>query len=152
MKGDKNFRSFYRHSNETVTLRKHVTKYKNMRKLMVEFLRKFENRGIKNALVKSILNSKSVNGHIGTLMRSSLQNLALPQYLSVFLWNDLTPYSMVWDRRVPRAGPVPFYWPGCSLSFSLLLFSLSLLSFYVLVVSGWDLWTDRGLIALKVSI
>ena len=32
---------------ETVTLRKNVTRYKNMRKWMVECLRKFENRGIK---------------------------------------------------------------------------------------------------------
>ena len=36
-----------RRSNETVTLRNHVNKYKNMRKRMVEFLRKFENRGTK---------------------------------------------------------------------------------------------------------
>ena len=35
-----------RHSNETVTLMKHVTKYKNMHKWMIEFLRKFENRNI----------------------------------------------------------------------------------------------------------
>ena len=39
-------------SNETVTLRKYVKKYKHMRKWMVEFLRKFENRGIKIYLVK----------------------------------------------------------------------------------------------------
>ena len=32
---------------ETVTLRKHVTKYKSMRKSLVEFLRKFKNRAIK---------------------------------------------------------------------------------------------------------
>ena len=37
------------YSNETVTPRKHVTKYKNMRKWMVEFLRKFESNGIKIA-------------------------------------------------------------------------------------------------------
>ena len=35
------------HSNETTTLRKHVSKYKNMRKWMEEFPRKFENRGTK---------------------------------------------------------------------------------------------------------
>ena len=34
-------------SNETETLKKHVTKYKNMQKWIVEFLRKYENRGIK---------------------------------------------------------------------------------------------------------
>ena len=34
--------------------------------------------------------------------------------LSVSLWNDLivTPCSMVWDWRVSRAGPMPFYWPA----------------------------------------
>ena len=40
----------------------------------------------------------------------------------------LTPCSMVWDWRVLRAGPMPFYWPSCSLTFCLLLFSISLLS------------------------
>ena len=49
MKGDEIARTFDRHSNETVTLEKHVTKYKNMRKFMVKFLRKSESRGIKIA-------------------------------------------------------------------------------------------------------
>ena len=44
-----------RHSNETVTFRKHVIKYKNKRKWMVEFFRKFENSGIKITRVNSIL-------------------------------------------------------------------------------------------------
>ena len=47
-----------RHSIETVTLRNHVTKYKKQRQWMVEFLRKFENRGIKIARVNSILITK----------------------------------------------------------------------------------------------
>ena len=34
--------------NKTVTLGKPVTKYKHIRQFMVEFLRKFMNRGIKN--------------------------------------------------------------------------------------------------------
>ena len=50
-----------RQSNETVTLRKHDTKYKHMWKWMVEFLKKFENRGIKIAEVNSIRNTKSIN-------------------------------------------------------------------------------------------
>ena len=37
------------------------------------------------------------------------------QYLSGTIW--LTPYSMVWDWRVSRAGPMPFCWPSCSLLF-----------------------------------
>ena len=43
-------------------------------------------------------------------------------FLSVYA--VLTPYSMVWDWRISRAGPMPFYWPSCSLPFSLLLISL----------------------------
>ena len=55
-----------RHSNETVALRKHVTKYKNKRKYIVEFLRKFENRSIKAARINSILITKSTNLQIFT--------------------------------------------------------------------------------------
>ena len=55
-------------SNETVTLRKHVTKYKNMRKWMVEFLGKFENRSIKIAGVNSIVFAKSINLQLFTLI------------------------------------------------------------------------------------
>ena len=47
-----------RHSIETVTLGKHVTKYKNIRKWMVDFLRKFENRAIKIGRDNSILVTK----------------------------------------------------------------------------------------------
>ena len=79
-----------------------------------------------------------------------------PQYsrtfipFSVSLWTILvTPYSMVRDCRVSRAGPVPLYWCSCSLPFCLLLFPLSLLSFYGLVLWGWGLRTDRLLIALS---
>ena len=49
MKGDEIVRPCDRHSNETVTLKKHVKKYKHMQKWMDEFLRKFENRGIEIA-------------------------------------------------------------------------------------------------------
>ena len=61
MKGDEIVRPYERHSNETVTLRKHVTKYKHMRKWMVEFLRKIENRGIKIDRENSIIITKSIN-------------------------------------------------------------------------------------------
>ena len=46
----------------------------------------------------------------------------------------VTLYSMAWDWRGLKAGSMPFYWPSCSLPFCLLLFSLSLFSFYVLVL------------------
>ena len=61
----------------------------------------------------------------------------------------VTPYSMVWDWRVSRAGPMPFYWPSRSLPFCVLLFYLSLLSFYGLVLWGWGLRTDSVLITLS---
>ena len=61
MKGDEIVRPCDRHSSETVPLRKHVTKYKSMHKRIVEFLRKFENHGIKSTLVNSILITKSIN-------------------------------------------------------------------------------------------
>ena len=61
----------------------------------------------------------------------------------------VTPCLTVWDWWVSRARPMPFYWLSCSLTFCLLLFSLSLLSFYGLVLYGWGLWTDRVLIALS---
>ena len=64
----------------------------------------------------------------------------------------VNPYSMVWDRRVSRARPMPFYWPSCSLPFCLLLFSLSHLSFNELVLWGKGLRTDRVLITLSPGL
>ena len=69
------------------------------------------------------------------------------QYLSGTIW--LTPYWMVWDWRVSRAGPIPFCWPSCSLLFCLQLVSLSLLFLYRLVVWDWGLRTDRVSISLS---
>ena len=92
--------------------------------------------------------------HIGSLMRllaaepRSIAGLLFPlQYLCGTIL--VTPYSMVWNWRVSKAGPMSLYWPSCSLPFCLLLFSLSLLSFYGLVLWGWGLWTDKVLIALS---
>ena len=57
-----------RNNNETVTVRKHVTKYKIMRKQMVEILRNFESHGDKmarlywtEARINSIRITKSIN-------------------------------------------------------------------------------------------
>ena len=61
--GDQIVRPCDRLSNETVTLRKHITKYKRMWKWMVEFLRKIESRYIKNARINSIRFTKSINLH-----------------------------------------------------------------------------------------
>ena len=47
-------RHCHRHSNETVTIRKHVAKYKNMWQWRFEFFRTFENRGINIDRVHSI--------------------------------------------------------------------------------------------------
>ena len=68
VKGDEIVRPCDRHSNETVTLRKHATKYKNIRKWTIKFFRKFENRGIKIARVNSILITKSINLPLFTLI------------------------------------------------------------------------------------
>ena len=60
MKADEIIRPFDPHSNETEPARKHVTKYKHMRKFML-FLGNFENRSIKIARVNSIRITKSIN-------------------------------------------------------------------------------------------
>ena len=68
MKGDEIVRPCDRHSNETVTLSKHATKNKTMRKWMVEFLRKFENGGVKIARVNLILITKSMDFQLFTFI------------------------------------------------------------------------------------
>ena len=72
VKRDEIVRPCERHSNETATVRKHVTKYKNMRKWMVECFRKFWNRGIEIARVNSILIQKSANLELFTLILYSI--------------------------------------------------------------------------------
>ena len=66
MNGDEIIRPCDRHSNETVT-DKTSYQYKNMRKLMVEFLRKFVNRCIKIAPVNLIL-IRQINLQLFTLI------------------------------------------------------------------------------------
>ena len=92
--------------------------------------------------------------HIGILLRlptaeprSSAGLLFLSQCLSGMIW--LTPYLMVCDWRVLRAGPMLFCWPSCSLLFCLQLFSLSFLFLHRFVVWGLGLWTDRVSIFLS---
>ena len=76
MKGDEIVRPFDRHSNETATLRKHVTKYSNMRKLMLVFLGKFKNDGIKISGVNSIRISPNLSIYFnGVVMMSRKKNL-----------------------------------------------------------------------------
>ena len=72
----------------------------------------------------------------------------LSQYLSGTIW--MTPYSIVGDWRVSRAGPMPFCWPSCSLLFVFNYFSISLLFLYRLVVWGWGLRTDGVSISLSL--
>ena len=91
--------------------------------------------------------------HIGTLMRLAAEPRSTAGLLftcQYFCGTILvTPYSMVWVWQVSRAGPMLFYRPSCSLHFCLLLISLSLLSFYLLVLWGFGLWTDIVLISLS---
>ena len=60
MEGDEIVRACDPHSNETATLPNNVTKYKQVRKWMVEFLSKSESRGMKIARVTSIRMTKSI--------------------------------------------------------------------------------------------
>ena len=59
--GDEIVRACDRHRDETVTLTKHVAKYKYLRKWMVKFLSKSQSRIIKIARVNSIRMTKSIN-------------------------------------------------------------------------------------------
>ena len=91
---------------------------------------------------------------IGSLIRllaAEPRSIALLLFPCQYLCGTIlvTLCSMVWDWRVSRARPMPFYWPSCSLTICLLLFSLSLLSFCGFVLWGWGLRTDRVLIALS---
>ena len=61
VKGDEIIRACDLHNNETVTLRKHSTKYKNMRKWMVEFFRKSESYGHTISRDNSIRITKSID-------------------------------------------------------------------------------------------
>ena len=60
--------------------------------------------------------------HIGTLMcllaaePHSIAWLLFP-FRCLCGTNLVTPYSMVWDWRVTRAGQMPFYWSSCYLPF-----------------------------------
>ena len=53
--------AFNLHSNETLTFRKNVNKYKNMRKWMVEFLRKLKSHDINIARLNSVRLTKSIS-------------------------------------------------------------------------------------------
>ena len=75
-------------------------------------------------------------------------SLSVSQALERSCWTR--PYSMVWDWRVSRAGPMLFYWLKLLYPYySILLFFLSLLSVFRLVLWGWGLRTDRVYITLS---
>ena len=62
----------------------------------------------------------------------------------------LTPYSMVWDWQVSRAGKMLPYCLSCFIPTIVFhSFFLSLLSVYSLVLWGWGLQTDRVYITLS---
>ena len=94
----------------------------------------------------------AVIAHRFTIMRRCRNWQYLRTFISFSVSREAilgTSYSMVCDWRVSRARPMSFYWPSSSLNFCLLLFSLSRLSFYGLVLLGWGLRTDRVFIALS---
>ena len=91
--------------------------------------------------------------HIGLLMcllaaepHSTAGHLFPSQCLSGMIL--LTLCLMVWDCQVSTAGPMPFIGLAARSITCLLLFSLSFLSFYWLVLRGWGLRTDRALMSL----
>ena len=56
--------------------------------------------------------------HIDSLMRllaAEPRSIAGLLFACQYLCGPIlvTPCSMVWDWRVSRAGPMPFYWPSC---------------------------------------
>ena len=62
----------------------------------------------------------------------------------------LTPYSMVWDWRVSRAGPMLLYWPKLLYPYYSLVLSLHFSSFCLYVgIVGLGLRTDRVCITLS---
>ena len=66
----------------------------------------------------------------------------------------LTPFSMVWDWRVSRAGPMLLYWPKLPYPYYSLLLSFPFSSFCLyrllrLVLWGWGLRTDRVYVTLS---
>ena len=87
--------------------------------------------------------------HIGILMRrrtfvqKCTTGLLFPsQYPSGTIL--LAPYSMVWDWRVSRAGPMFFIGLSCSIpTIVFYYFSLCVFSVYRLVLWGWGLRADR---------
>ena len=66
----------------------------------------------------------------------------------------LTPYSMVWDWWVSRAGSMLLYWPKLLYPYYslLLFFPFSLLSVCRLALWGWGLQTDRVYITLSILL
>ena len=108
--------------------------------LMVLYLYRMCQRGLHTVLWS----------HIGTLMH---RLAAEPCSTAGLLFPSrcpsgtvlITPYSMVWDWRVSRAGPMLLFWPKL-LSIPTIVFyffSLSLFSVYRLVLWSWGLRTDR---------
>ena len=92
--------------------------------------------------------------HIGSLMH---RLAAKPRSTAGLLFSFrcpsgtilLTPFSMVWDWRVSRAGPMFFIGLSCSIPTIVFSLSLSLLSVYRLVLWGCGLRTDRLYITLS---
>ena len=97
--------------------------------------------------------------HIGSLMRFLA---AEPRSATVPLFTSqcpsgtilLTLYSMVWDWRVSRAGPMVFYWPKLLYPYTIVFyyFSLSFFPVYRLVLWGWGLRTEDPSHSLSLTL
>ena len=98
--------------------------------------------------------SASPSSLVGILMRlpaAEPRSTAWLLFTSQYLRGTIlvTLYSIVWDWKVLRAWrpwPILFLY----LSIFCLLFAISHLSFHLLVLWGWGLWTDRAFITLSL--
>ena len=95
--------------------------------------------------------------HIGTLMHSlaaepcSTVGLLFPfRYPSGTIL--LAPFSMVWDWRVSRAGPMLLYWPKLLYSYYSLLLSFPFSSFCIGWYCGAGVFGLIGCISLSPSL
>ena len=95
--------------------------------------------------------------HIGTLMHRLAAEPRSTTLLLFPFWCPsgtilLTPYSMVWDWLVSRAGPMLFYWPKLLYPYYCLLLFFPLSSFCLYI--GWycEVFGLIGCISLSLSL
>ena len=87
--------------------------------------------------------------HIGTLMHClAAEPCSTAGLLFTFRCPSgtilLTPFSMVWDWQVSRAGPMLLYWPKLLYPYYSLLLSFPFSSFIIIIKKDWQCKAGRG--------